>query len=71
MTQTAVIDVQGMTCQGCVASVTRVLKASPGVADARVSLEQHSASVDFDPKLIDLDALRQAVIDAGFESAAS
>ena len=31
--QTITLNVDGMTCSGCVASVTRVLKAVPGVGD--------------------------------------
>ncbi len=71
MKQQVVIDVQGMTCQGCVASVTRVLKAAPGVSDAQVSLERHEARVDFETDQTDVAALRQAVTDAGYLSAAA
>ena len=38
-----------MTCGGCVASVTRVLKAVPGVADVAVTLTPGAAKVTFDP----------------------
>ena len=34
---TVTLNVEGMTCGGCVASVTRVLNALPGVSDATVS----------------------------------
>ena len=33
--ENATLNVTGMTCQGCVASVTRVLKAVPGVSRRR------------------------------------
>ena len=39
----------GMTCGGCVASVTRVLKAVPGVERAAVVLDGGTAEVTFDP----------------------
>ncbi len=71
MKQQVSIDVQGMTCQGCVASVTRILKAAPGVTDAVVSLERHEARIDFEADQISVADLRQAVIDAGYESVAS
>ena len=32
------LTIGGMTCGGCVATVTRVLRAVPGVASAEVSL---------------------------------
>ena len=63
------IPVQCMTCSGCVASVTRVLKSAPGVRDAAVSLERAEAVVDIDPGLASVETLRRAVVDAGFESA--
>ena len=37
--ETATLTVKGMTCMGCVNSVTKLLKAAPGVTDARVTLE--------------------------------
>lgn len=67
--EAAVIKVSGMTCQGCVRSVTRVLQAVPGVASVEVSLEQGEAKVGFDPAQADLARLRRAVEDAGFEAA--
>ena len=39
------MNVAGMTCQGCVASVTRVLKAVPGVSDVVVTLQPGTATV--------------------------
>jgi copper chaperone len=67
--ETTVIKIEGMTCGGCVASVTRVLQALPGVGHADVSLEQKQATVEHDTALASVDQLRQAVEDAGFEVA--
>ena len=46
--ETTTIKVEGMSCGGCVKSVTNVLGALPGVAKAEVSLEQKQAVVEFD-----------------------
>jgi copper chaperone len=43
------LRVTGMTCQGCVRSVKRVLEAVPGARSAAVSLESGEAVVEFDP----------------------
>jgi len=67
--ETVTLKVDGMTCGGCVASVTRVLKAAPGVADAVVKLEAKSATVTFDPAQTSVPALRDAIEDAGFVAA--
>ena len=65
--ETITLNVQGMTCGGCVASVTRVLKAMPGVADVAVTLRPGAAQVTFDPARTSAPALRAAVEDAGYD----
>jgi copper chaperone CopZ len=64
-----IIKVSGMTCQGCVKSVTRVLSAVPGVESVQVSLERGEAALRFDPAKAGEAELRQAVEEAGFEAA--
>jgi copper chaperone len=66
--ETIVLEVDGMTCGGCVRSVTNVLKALPGVSTAEVSLEKSQAKVTFDPALANAGALRAAVEEAGYEA---
>ncbi len=65
--ETITMNVKGMTCGGCVASVTRVLKAVPGVADVAVTLQPGAAKVTFDPAQTGAPALRTAVEDAGYD----
>ncbi|MFM9884584.1 MAG: heavy-metal-associated domain-containing protein [Burkholderiales bacterium] len=62
------LKVEGMTCSGCVRSVTNALSKMPGVADVSVSLADRSARVKFDPARVSRAAIRQAVLDAGYES---
>ena len=61
------IRIQGMTCGGCVNSVTRALKHVAGVEDARVSLETKEARVDFDETKTSISQLKEAVAEAGYE----
>jgi copper chaperone len=63
------IKVSGMTCQGCVRSVTRVLEAVPGVGAVEVSLERGEADVRYDSARTAVPALRKAVEDAGYGAA--
>jgi copper chaperone len=65
--ETITMNVRGMNCGGCVASVTRVLKAVPGVTDATVTLKPGTAEVTFDPARTGVPALRAAITDAGFD----
>jgi copper chaperone len=67
--ETLSMKVQGMTCNGCVGSVTRVLKAVPGVADAQVTLSPGAATVTYDPAKTDVAHLRSAIEDAGYDVA--
>lgn len=60
------LPVTGMTCGGCINSVTRVLTALPGVQTAVVTLTPGQAQVTYDPALIERAAMVQAVVDAGF-----
>ena len=64
--QTIELVIDGMSCNGCVASVTRVLKAVPGVADVTVTLLPPRAHVEFDPAIADRGALAAAVEGAGY-----
>jgi len=57
------LNVTGMTCQHCVAAVTKALKGVPGVESADVSLEQQQAVVT---GAADSQAMIQAVKDEGY-----
>jgi copper chaperone CopZ len=66
--ETAQIRIEGMTCDGCVKSVTRTLQAVPGVQQVDVSLAGHQAKVTYDPSRTGVDALKSAVERAGYEA---
>ena len=59
-----VIKVEGMMCTHCQARVENVCKAVSGTVDAVVDLEKKQVTVSGDA---DLTALKQAIIDAGYE----
>jgi copper chaperone len=67
--ENTVLKVSGMSCGGCVASVTKVLQELPGVAKAEVTLEPGEARVEFDSAQVSRAALMAAIDDAGFEAA--
>jgi copper chaperone len=67
--ENVLLDIGGMTCGGCVASVTRVLQALPGVARAEVNLERGQAHIDYDPSRADPADFRKAIESAGFSVA--
>lgn len=67
--ETITLKVNGMTCGGCVASVTRVLRALPGVAAVEVALQPGTAVVSYDPQRTGPPALQRAVEAAGYDVA--
>ena len=60
--------VEGMTCASCVNRIERFLRKTEGVVEANVNLATETASVRFDPGVVDLDGLRSAVEAAGYEA---
>lgn len=61
------LKVDGMTCMGCVKSVTNVLNEMAGVSEAEVNLDKAQALVSYDPDVVSPEELAAAVADAGFE----
>lgn len=64
--QTELFKITGMTCGGCVISVTKALKAVSGVGDAKISLSTGEATVQFDEGMTSPDRLKFAVLQAGY-----
>jgi Cu+-exporting ATPase len=60
------LDVHGMTCASCVSRIERKLKKVPGVVDAQVNLATERATVRFDPEAATVEALIEAVVNAGY-----
>jgi copper chaperone len=62
------LQVNGMTCEGCARSVARVLKRVNGVASAEVSLDKAEAKVAFDPRQVSIAQLKAALEMAGYQA---
>ena len=63
--KTFIID--GMSCGGCVNSLTRVLKTGPGIEPLKIVVGMASLRLDSDK--VNAVAVRSAVERAGFEVA--
>ncbi len=64
--QTVLLKITGMTCGGCVNSVTHVLKAISGIDDVKVSLPTGEASVQYNEKVTSPDQMVSAIKAAGY-----
>ena len=67
--QTAVLDVQNMTCGLCPVTVKKSLEKVAGVTQARIDFARKTATVTFDADKTSPTALIKATTDAGFPSA--
>lgn len=67
-TGTRVINVEGMTCGGCVKSVDSAVSQLQGVQSVDVDLEGNKASVTYDASTVAVEAIVEAIEDAGFDA---
>ncbi len=66
--QTAVLDVQNMTCSLCPVTVKKSLENVSGVSQARIDFYKKTATVTFDADRTSTPALVKATTDAGYPS---
>ncbi|MDO9099730.1 MAG: heavy metal translocating P-type ATPase, partial [Caldisericota bacterium] len=64
--KTVVIPVQGMTCASCAAAIERALHKLSGVHEASVNLATERAIVSYEPDIVRLSAIKQAITAAGY-----
>ena len=66
--ESVTLPVVGMTCAACQHHVEDALRATAGVAEARVDLMAHRARVTFDPAIAQPEALVAAIRQAGYDA---
>jgi copper chaperone CopZ len=66
MIKTELIKVTGMTCGGCVNSLTRALKSVQGVEGVQIDLATGDTQVQYVESLTSPIQLRSAVENAGY-----
>jgi len=64
--QTETLKVTGMTCGGCVRSVTDALKGINGVSDATVDLPSGKVEVQYDELLTVPEEFKAALLRTGY-----
>jgi len=62
------LQVEGMTCQGCVRSIETKLSGVKGVEYAHVNLGAGKATVEFDDAIVNVENLIGAVEQIGFHA---
>jgi copper chaperone len=66
--ETVELKVEGMDCEGCVKSVTRMLSGVAGVQNVQVSLAAANARVTYDPAKVGVAEMKKAVERAGYKA---
>jgi copper chaperone len=66
--ETVELKVEGMDCDGCVKSVTRMLSGVAGVQKVDVSLAEGRATVTYDPAKSQVADMKRAVERAGYKA---
>ena len=69
-TQKARIQVTGMTCTTCAATIEKALAETHGVEQARVNFASEKASVEYDPDKVDLGKIKDTITESGYGVAA-
>ncbi|HZU67890.1 MAG TPA: heavy metal translocating P-type ATPase [Ktedonobacteraceae bacterium] len=64
----AVFEIEGMTCASCAMRIEKGLKKVPGVKDASVNLATEKATVIYDPALTDIERMAQKVEAVGYKA---
>jgi copper chaperone len=62
-----ILNVAGMSCEHCKMAVTNAVSALDGVKDVEVSLENNTATVEFEESKLLLETIRKAIQAQGYE----
>ena len=63
------INIKGMDCGACLSKVDTALRGMQGVSDVAVSLENASATIQYDEKKVAINDLNNIIEELGFEVA--
>lgn len=62
------LKIEGMHCEGCSNRLTKVLENLDGVTSANVSLENKKADIEYNEDILNIEEIKEAISDAGFEA---
>ena len=66
MPESISIKVSGMKCGGCENTVSAKLSGLAGVLSVKASHQDKRVEVEYDPSIVDLDEIEEAISEAGF-----
>jgi Cu+-exporting ATPase len=60
------LDIEGMSCAGCVSRAEKAAANLPGVVASEINLATHRGRVTFTPGVVQPEAIAKAITDAGY-----
>ncbi|MCL1804099.1 MAG: cation transporter [Eubacteriaceae bacterium] len=64
-----ILKVDSMDCEHCMEKVTNAVNSVHGVAGAEAELETRTVTINYDPSIASLEAIKASIVDAGYEVA--
>ncbi|NNE98676.1 MAG: hypothetical protein HKN25_06615 [Pyrinomonadaceae bacterium] len=64
--KTVIIEVDGMTCDGCASHIDATLKKLKGVISAKASYKEKNVKVVYNPEQITLEKIKKAINEIGY-----
>ncbi|MDZ7961740.1 MAG: heavy metal translocating P-type ATPase [Aulosira sp. DedQUE10] len=66
--ENATLKLRGMSCASCASSIEDAINSVPGVNECIVNFGAEQATVNYDPRTTDLEAIQEAVDAAGYSA---
>ena len=66
-TEEKTLQINGMTCSACAASIEKGISKMEGVEQANVNLALERTSIQYDPEKTDVDAFKRKIKDLGYD----
>ena len=66
--KTVVIEVEGMTCEGCAMTINQTLRKMKGIVSAEARFKDKNVKVVYNPQQITLDEIKQAINALGYKA---
>jgi copper chaperone len=63
----ATLTIPGIHCDHCKSSIEGALNQLEGVRSAEVSVDERTVAVEYDESAVDLDAIKDAIIEQGYD----
>lgn len=61
------LKIEGMACNHCVMTITKALNSLDGVKNVKVSLKEKNATLEYDPKKVKVEDIKNAVEEQGYD----